>query len=148
MSIKIFKLKAQNMRKKSICINACLVVHSEIDFTSSYNYVKGEPFWKYSKIKENINLVSIYRVYFKWKNKEISLSAKSLDLTHPYFVSIKDLIFPDDKKIIINPADEEIRKTFSKSKHLMIPFQTVILIEELYDKEHKIMPFNIKEKKD
>ena len=113
-----------------------------------YNYVKGEPFWKYDKIKENINLVSIYRVYFKWKNKEISLSAKSLDLTHPYFVSIKDLIFPDDKKLIINPADEEIKKTFSRSKHLMIPFQTVILIEELQDKEHKIMPFNIKEKKD
>ncbi len=86
--------------------------------------------------------MSLYRVFFKWKNKEISLTARNLDLTHPYFVSIKDLVFPDDKKIIINPADEEIRSTFGKSKNLMIPFQTVILIEEMNeDQEVKVMTF-------
>ena len=86
--------------------------------------------------------MSLYRVFFKWKNREISLTARSLDLTHPYFVSIKDLVFPDDKKLIINPADEEIRNTFGKSKNLMIPFQTVILIEETNeDQDVKVMPF-------
>lgn len=88
--------------------------------------------------------MSIYRVYFKWKGKEISLSAKQLDLTHPYFVSIKDLIFDDSSKLIINPSENEIRKTFQKSKHLMIPFQAVILIEELKnDKKNHVVPFNI-----
>ncbi|NOY10036.1 MAG: DUF1820 family protein [Spirochaetes bacterium] len=88
--------------------------------------------------------MSVYRVYFKWKGKEISLSAKQLDLTHPYFVSIKDLIFPDGSKLIINPSDDEIRKTFRKSKHLMIPFQAVILIEELKeDEKTHVVPFNI-----
>ncbi len=33
--------------------------------------------------------MSLYRVHFKWKEKEVELVAKSLDLTHPYFVSIK-----------------------------------------------------------
>jgi len=80
--------------------------------------------------------LSLYRVHFKWKEKEIQLTAKSLDLTHPYFVSIKDLIFSDKKKIIINPADDDIIKAFGNSKHLMIPFQTVLLIEEL-DEEGK-----------
>ena len=87
--------------------------------------------------------MSLYRVYFKWKNKEINLMAKSLDLTHPYFVSIKDLVFPTNKKLIINPSEEDIRKSFGKSDHIMIPFQSVILIEELRDdKKIKVMPFN------
>ena len=88
--------------------------------------------------------MSVYRVYFKWKGKEISLSAKQLDLTHPYFVSIKDLIFDDSSKLIINPSEDEIRKTFLKSKHLMIPFQAVILIEELKnDEKNRVVPFNL-----
>lgn len=79
--------------------------------------------------------MSIYRVLFTWKGKELELKAKSLDLTHPYFVSIKDLILPEGPKLIINPAEDELIKSFGKSKHLMIPFQTVQLIEELPDEE-------------
>ena len=84
----------------------------------------------------------MYRVHFKWKDKEISLQARSLDLTHPYFVSIKNLVFPTEPKIVINPAEEEIKKAFSAADHLMIPFQTVSLIEELPDAmDRKVMPF-------
>lgn len=68
--------------------------------------------------------------------------ARSLDLTHPYFVSIKNLVFPTDKKLVINPLEEETRRTFGSADHLMIPFQTVILIEELPENvETKVMPF-------
>lgn len=86
----------------------------------------------------------MYRVHFKWKEKEISLQARSLDLTHPYFVSIKELVFPAGKKIIINPSEDEVRRTFGESTHIMIPFQTVILIEEFEEKKgRKVMPFGI-----
>jgi len=72
----------------------------------------------------------------------MQLTAKSLDLTHPYFVSIKDIVFPEEKKLIINPSEDDFRKTFSESNHLMIPFQSVILIEELTDTEKpKLMQF-------
>ena len=88
--------------------------------------------------------MSLYRVHFKWKNKDVQLNAKSLDLTHPYFVSIKSLVFPAGKKLIINPSEDELRKTFSEATHVMIPFQTVILIEELSeDDSTKVMPFTI-----
>ncbi len=81
-------------------------------------------------------------MHFKWKDREVELTAKSLDLTHPYFVSIKNLVFSTEPKIVINPAEEEIRKTFSAADHLMIPFQTVSLIEELPDViDRKVMPF-------
>jgi len=70
--------------------------------------------------------------------------AKSLDLTHPYFVSIKDLVFPTEQKLVINPSEEEIRKTFGRADHLMIPFQTVSLIEELPESSvRKLMPFRL-----
>ncbi len=94
--------------------------------------------------------MSLYRVHFKWKDKEIQLTARSLDLTHPYFVSIKDLVFPKKKKLIINPAEDEILKAFGPSKHLMIPFQTVSLIEELDEESQsvRLRAFTIVEGKD
>jgi hypothetical protein len=94
--------------------------------------------------------LSLYRVHFKWKEKEIQLTARSLDLTHPYFVSIKDLVFPRKKKLIINPAEDEIMKAFEPAKHLMIPFQTVSLIEELDEESRsvRLRPFTIVEGKD
>jgi hypothetical protein len=86
--------------------------------------------------------VALYRVRFKWKDREVQLTAKSLDLTHPYFVSIKELVFPKKKKIIIDPQEEEFQKAFSETDHLMIPFQSVIIIEELSEKgKSKLMPF-------
>ena len=90
--------------------------------------------------------MAMYRVHFKWKEKDIQLTAKSLDLTHPYFVSIKNLVFPVGKKLIINPSEDEIRKAFKDSDHLMIPFQSVKLIEELNEetvKKTRVMPFGL-----
>ncbi len=79
--------------------------------------------------------MSIYRVHFKWKEKDLVLRAKGLDLTHPYFVSITDIVFPKGKKIIIDPSEDEVRRNFGKADHLMIPFQTVSLIEEFKEGE-------------
>jgi hypothetical protein len=92
--------------------------------------------------------LSLYKVHFKWNDKDVTLRAKNLDLTHPYFVSIRDLVFPDGNKIIIDPSQDEIRKTFGKADHLMIPFQTVSLIEEYSDEreestEAKVRNFTI-----
>lgn len=87
--------------------------------------------------------MSVYRVHFKWKDKDIHLTAKSLDLTHPYFVSIKDLVFTEKKKLIINPAEDDIMKAFGSSKHLMIPFQTVLLIEEIDEQQRAVRRFTL-----
>ena len=89
--------------------------------------------------------MSLYRVYFKWKEKEIQLTARSLDLTHPYFVSIKDLVFEKKEKIIINPAEDDVLRAFGGSKHLMIPFQTVSLIEEVDESSARVRSFTLVE---
>lgn len=74
--------------------------------------------------------MAIYRVHFTWKQKEYILKAHSLDMTHPYFVAIKDLLLPKESGYLINPADDEIRKHFDGVRQLMLPFQSVSLIEE------------------
>ncbi len=74
--------------------------------------------------------MNIFRVHFTWKEKEYELKALSLDMTHPYFVSIKDLVLPAENGVLINPADDEIRKSFGDVRQLMLPFQSVSLIEE------------------
>ncbi|MCP3891711.1 MAG: DUF1820 family protein [Desulfobulbaceae bacterium] len=74
--------------------------------------------------------MSVFRVHFSWKEKEYILKAESLDMTHPYFVAIKDLVLPEKSSVLINPADDEIRKNFGTVRQLMLPFQSVSLIEE------------------
>ncbi len=76
----------------------------------------------------------------------MQLVAESLDLTHPYFVSIRGIIFKESEKLIINPSEEEIRRTFGEASHLMIPFQTVSLIEEFAaESGSRIRPFTLVE---
>ncbi len=74
--------------------------------------------------------MTIYRVHFTWQEKKYALKATSLDMTHPYFVAIKDLVLPQEKSYLINPADDEIRKNFAGVRQLMLPFQSISLIEE------------------
>jgi hypothetical protein len=91
--------------------------------------------------------VSIYRVHFKWKGKDVVVCAKSLDLTHPYFVSIKDLLFPSTSSVIINPSDDDLKRAFGDTNHLMIPLQSVALVEELGEAERaRVMPFSLLER--
>jgi hypothetical protein len=52
-----------------------------------------------------------------------------------------------EQKLVINPSEEEVRRTFGASDHLMIPFQTVSLIEEMPDaQESKVVQFPVVEK--
>lgn len=74
--------------------------------------------------------MSVFRVHFTWKGKDLELKACSLDMTHPYFVCIKDLLLPDGNSMVINPAYDEIRQRFAGVRQLMLPFQAVSLIEE------------------
>ncbi|MEM5948413.1 DUF1820 family protein [Spirochaetia bacterium 38H-sp] len=93
--------------------------------------------------------MSVYRIHVNWKDKELVVEAKSLDMTHPYFVSIKDIILPQKSSLIINPQDDDVRKLVGNANHIMIPFQKVALIEELSEEEHasasRVRSFKVEE---
>ena len=90
--------------------------------------------------------MSLYKIHFKWKEKDALIKCRSLDLTHPYFVSMKDLVFSKDSAIIVNPAEDDIRREFEGTDHIMIPFNIVNLIEEYHDenlKKKDALPFSL-----
>ncbi|SIQ45382.1 hypothetical protein SAMN05920897_10926 [Alkalispirochaeta americana] len=74
-----------------------------------------------------------YRIHFMWQEKLRTLKAKDLDMTHPYFVSLEDLVFPPPSSVIIGPDDDELRRTFGEARSIMLPFQSVQLIEVLQE---------------
>lgn len=73
----------------------------------------------------------MYRVHFKLKDTEYELVADSLDLSHPYFVSIKDIDLKFDEGVVVNPHLENTRKRFQQATNIMIPLQNCFLIEQI-----------------
>ncbi|MFA7566819.1 MAG: DUF1820 family protein [Alkalispirochaeta sp.] len=99
--------------------------------------------------------MSTYKIHFTWKEKTRIIEARSLDMTHPYFVSIKGLIFPKQSAVIINPDGDELQREFGSADHLMLPFQSVQLIEEYQRKPEvsdqktgKVIPFSTQKEQD
>lgn len=67
-------------------------------------------------------------------------------MTHPYFVSVRGLIFPRAGGVIIDPNGDELRKEFAEADHLLIPIQSVKMIEEMGSSADtvsgKVIPFS------
>jgi len=79
----------------------------------------------------------LYKVHFRWRDEDYELVAKSLDLTHPFFVSIKDIDLEYDEGVVVNPRLENTRKQFREATTLMIPAQSVSLIEQVPSRDKK-----------
>lgn len=80
----------------------------------------------------------MYKVHFRLQDEAYELYANSLDLSHPYFVSIKDFDFSYQESLVVNPHLENTKKRFRDTTTIMIPFQSVVLIEIIKNREpHK-----------
>lgn len=77
----------------------------------------------------------MYKVHFRLKETEYELVAESLDLSHPYFVSIKKMVLDYEEGLVVNPHLENTKKRFRDVETIMIPFQSVALIEVVPDKK-------------
>lgn len=81
--------------------------------------------------------VRLYKVHFRLREEEFQLVAESLDLSHPYFVSIKDMRLDYEEGLVLNPHLENTKKRFADVSSIMIPLQNVQLIETLVDRPKK-----------
>lgn len=77
----------------------------------------------------------MYKVHFRLKDTEYELVAKSLDLSHPYFVSIKEFDLRYEEGLVVNPHLENTRKRFENTSNIMIPLQNVSLIESVPERK-------------
>jgi hypothetical protein len=82
----------------------------------------------------------VFKVFFNLKNVEYELVAADLDLSHPYFVSIKDFDLDYDEGLVVNPHLENTRKRFRHTETIMIPFQSCSLIEKVPARKRKEGP--------
>lgn len=73
----------------------------------------------------------MYKVHFRLKDTDYELVAASLDLSHPYFVSIKEMDLSYEEGIVVNPHLENTKRRFKDTANIMIPFQNVSLIESV-----------------
>ncbi len=73
----------------------------------------------------------MYKVHFRLKDTDYELVAASLDLTHPYFVSIKEMDLGYEEGLVVNPHLENTKRRFKDTANIMIPFQNVSLIESV-----------------
>ena len=77
----------------------------------------------------------MFKVHFQLKDVEYQLVAGDLDLSHPYFVSIKEMDLSYGEGVVLNPHLENTKKRFENVLNIMIPLQNVLLIETVPSRE-------------
>ena len=82
---------------------------------------------------------TIYRVILKHEKEEITLYCEELFTSDIYgFAELEGLIFSStDKgrsKVIVNPKEENLLKTFKGVRRTMVPYTSIVRIDEI---EHR-----------
>jgi len=74
----------------------------------------------------------IFRIYFSSQGKSYEIYARKVTQGELYgFVEIEDLLFGERSSLVVDPAEEALRKEFAGVRRLMIPFHAVARIEEV-----------------
>ncbi len=82
-------------------------------------------------MQENI----LYKVIFINRSKVYELYANEVYSSDIYgFILVADLVFDQNKTIVIDPAEDKIREEFENVNVLHLPVQSVIRIEEVKKK--------------
>lgn len=88
----------------------------------------------------------LYRVKFMEKNEKVAVTvvASKVEASHFFgHIEIAGFVFDDRKRHIILPDEDNVRKRFSKTKRLHIPYHNIVFVEE-FDEESpnlKKLPF-------
>lgn len=75
---------------------------------------------------------STFRIQFHNNNKIYELYAHQVSQSHMAgFIEIGEIIFGEHSKVLIDPADEKLKREFANVKHTYIPHYSVIRIDEV-----------------
>ncbi len=77
----------------------------------------------------------LYKVIFINNGKVYELYARDVFSSEIYgFIYVSDLVFDQNKTIVIDPAEEKLREEFKNANVLHLPVQCVTRIEEVKKK--------------
>jgi len=75
---------------------------------------------------------SIFRVQFHNQNKIYELYAHEVSQSQMAgFIEIGQIIFGEQSKLLIDPAEEKLKTEFAHVKHTYIPHHSIIRIDEV-----------------
>ena len=75
---------------------------------------------------------SIYRIYFTSREQAYELYARHVRQSELYgFIEIEGLLFGERSSVVVDPAEESLRKEFGGVRKIMLPFQSVHRIDEV-----------------
>lgn len=75
---------------------------------------------------------TIFKISFFSQQKVYELFAKEVISSHLYgFTEIRDIVFEDAERLVLDPAEEKLREEFKDTSILHIPLQNIIRIEEV-----------------
>lgn len=88
----------------------------------------------------------LYRVRFMDKDEKVAVTVVAQKVEVSQFfghIAISGFVFDDRKRHIILPDEDNVRKRFSKTKRLHIPYHNVIFVEEFNEElpNLKKLPF-------
>lgn len=84
----------------------------------------------------------IYRIVFQYQGSVIELYAHHISQQELYaFVEVSDIIFGERSKLVVDPAEEQLKAQYAGVKRTFIPLYSVLRIDEV-DKEGtaKVVP--------
>lgn len=77
----------------------------------------------------------LYKIIFLNRSKVYELYARDVFSSDIYgFIYVSDLVFDQNKTIVIDPAEDKLRDEFENVNVLHLPLQSVIRIEEVKKK--------------
>lgn len=78
----------------------------------------------------------LYKVVFFNNSKVYELYARDVFSSEIYgFIYVAELVFDQNKSIVIDPAEDKLREEFENVNVLHLPVQSVIRIEEVKKKK-------------
>jgi hypothetical protein len=75
---------------------------------------------------------SIYRVFFTLHEKNYEIYAQKVSQAEMYgFIEIEGLLFNERSHVVVDPAEEALRREFGGVRKLLVPFQSIQRIDEV-----------------
>jgi len=78
----------------------------------------------------------LYKVIFINRSKVYELYARDVFSSEIYgFIYVAELVFDQNQRLVIDPAEEKLRDEFENVNVLHLPLQSIIRIEEVKKKQ-------------
>mgnify|MGYP001545986390 CR=1 FL=1 len=75
---------------------------------------------------------SVFRILFSSQGKGYEIYARKVNQSDIYgFVEIEEVVFGEKSAIVVDPNEEALKNEFASVKSLMIPYHSIIRIDEV-----------------